>query len=409
MLQIFSLLLTGVLSSAFGGMCKKIGKVKACVMGMGFFAVSFYLDGLFTLIMQGFFGDGQKLPMQILGMAISKSIEVVALLGMWVLVREQAEGINASANLASGIRGQHERNYHLSDDGCKYHDGLTLAISAFFLLLGIWVWWQNGAVGTRIIVMLVLLMLLSGYYISLYFHLRKQKVKAVQSNEADRRREAEAYLENVENNYQRTRELWHDLKNHINLMNLLLQDEKYGELKDYLRIFNEDVDSLTLPVKSGNVIVDALLSDKTARAKREKVEVSLALCDLTGLSLQPDEICGLLGNLLDNALEANRKLREGRFLEVTCKALEECYYIRVRNAVNSCASGGMRCDGQTVSTGQKGNNELRRFQTTKSDLRNQVGHGLGLRSVERIVHGCGGEMAVESGEKYFTVVVRLPR
>ncbi len=42
-------------------------------------------------------------------------------------------------------------------------------------------------------------------------------------------------------------------------------------------------------------------------------------------------------------------------------------------------------------------------------MRNQVGHGLGLRSMERIVHACGGELAVERTESRFTAVVRLPR
>ena len=49
------------------------------------------------------------------------------------------------------------------------------------------------------------------------------------------------------------------------------------------------------------------------------------------------------------------------------------------------------------------------LQTTKGDRLNRVGHGLGLRSVERIVHGCGGELMVDSRERKFTAVVRLPR
>ena len=192
-------------------------------------------------------------------------------------------------------------------------------------------------------------------------------------------------------------------------MNLLLQDGKYEELKDYLRIFNEDVDSLTLPAKSGNLIVDALLADKLSKAKRRQTEVSLELCDLTGLKLRPDEICGLLGNLLDNALEANQRLREDRSLEVTCKELEECFYIRVRNPVSGELSRKAQ-QGEKTANGVQGRNRGQEFlQTNKTDLRNQVGHGLGLRSAERIVHGCGGEMVVDSGEKYFTVVVRLPR
>lgn len=412
LLQVISILLTAFLSGIVFVIYKKHGTVRAYVIGMGFFVLCFYLDGLFALIMQGYSNDTSKTMMQILGMVISKCIAVTALLGMRVLAKEEAEKNGLWSGLEGNVRNPKGRmSQGSARTTWKYYDGLTLAISIFFLLLGALVQWQNGTgtVGMRMGAMLVLLVLLVTYYVSMYLYMRKQSVKASRSQEESQKQEAQVYLEHVENNYQRTRELWHDLKNHINLMSLLLQDGKYEELKDYLCIFNEDVDSLTLPVKSGNLIVDALLADKLGKAKREQTEVYLDLCDLTGLKLQPDEICGLFGNLLDNALEANQRLREGRSLEVTCKELEESYYIRVRNPVSGAVIRKLQQDEKMASSVQDRKRGQAFLQTNKTDLRNQVGHGLGLRSAERIVHGCGGEMVVDSGEKYFTVVVRLPR
>lgn len=111
--------------------------------------------------------------------------------------------------------------------------------------------------------------------------------------------------------------------------------------------------------------MDALLADKVARARRTGIAVELILCDLEGLLLRPDEVCGLFGNLLDNALEANSRVCEGKFLAVECRSLEECYYIQVRNAVSAQDRGSL--------------------QSPKKDRKNQVGHGLGLRSAERII------------------------
>ena len=71
------------------------------------------------------------------------------------------------------------------------------------------------------------------------------------------------------------------------------------------------MDALVLPAKSGNLTVDALLADKVARARRAGIAVELILCDLEGLPLRPDEICGLFGNLLVNALESNSRVCEG--------------------------------------------------------------------------------------------------
>ena len=406
MIQLFNLLLTGLLSVAVFGIYKKYGSARACVMSMGFFVLGVYLDEIFVLIMQGFFDGGSELLMHLLSVASSKSIAVTGVLGVSVFVREQAEK-NGSGK-----------------EGWKYLDGLTMGISLFFLLLLLFTKSGESAVSEKLFILLTFMILLGIYYVSMYLYLGKQKKEEKKAHEEKRKHELEVYLENVENNYQRTRELWHDLKNHINLMNLLMQDEKYEELKDYLRIFNEDVDSLTLPVKSGNLIVDALLADKLSRAKGNKIEVAIELCDMSGLKLKPDEICGLLGNLLDNSLEANCRLWEGRFLEITCKEVEDVYYIRVRNPIVS--SGGKEVEqipgcGRKVGRdkdGQAGNSQTTKGQvqrqeeklrSVKTDLRNQVGHGLGLRSAERIVHGCGGDFVVDCGEKYFTVVVRLPR
>ena len=406
--QCLSLLLTGLMSVLVGIIYKKISTARAWVMGTAFFVVGYFVDGLFALLIQGFVGESEML--QLLGILIAKSIMLSYLLGLKIFAQEQA-GRGGGTTMTAWEK----QDVSFVEAVCwQYYEGLTLAVSCFFLLLGIGTRWQNIKVTTKIWVLLSLLFVLVAYYFSVSIHLHRQKAKATRTEAESKKYEAEMYLESVENNYQRTRELWHDLKNHINLMNLLLQEEKYGELKDYLRIFGEDVDSLTLPVKSGNVIVDALLADKLNKARHEKVEVSLSLCNLTGLKLKSDEICGLLGNLLDNALEANLRLREGRTLEVTCKEQEECYYIRVRNPVSGSGGGDEVVAKQDASQGSLCNKEAapeaqKEFpKTAKSDRRNQVGHGLGLRSVERIVHGCGGELAVENGEKYFTVVVRLP-
>lgn len=161
-------------------------------------------------------------------------------------------------------------------------------------------------------------------------------------------------------------------------------------MEDYLRIFAEDVDGLALPMKSGNLVVDALLADKLAKAGKKGISVQLSLCDLTNLPLKPNEICGLFGNLLDNALEAGQQAEE-KFIAVECEETEYCYYIQVQNSMkNVQGEGGV-------------------FHSVKQDRRNQAGHGIGLRSVERIVHSCGGELLTDSTGNCFTAAVRLPK
>ena len=334
----------------------KYSKVKACVMGTGFFTVIFLLDNIFWIIMSGFAKNSAANYTQLIGIAASKSIMIAAI----IFFKVMGNGRQTERKAAKW----------------RYSYLLTVAASVLFVMLVITYQFEHAGVAYKLTILILLRVFYVVYLISAYMYERKQSERIRQAEEAMKRHETDIYLESVENSYQRTRELWHDLKNHINLMQVLIHEQKYEELKDYLRIFNEDVDTLTLPMKSGNVVVDALLSDKLGRAKREGIAVSLALCDLTGLKIKSDEICGLFGNLLDNALEANREVKNGKFMEITCSEQQDCYYFRIRNRM-------VAVDDDTEAT----------LKTAKTDKKNQVGHGLGLRSIERIVHGCGGQLS----------------
>lgn len=395
-MQIIGLIITVLMSLCAAHMQRQRGAAKAWSMGTGFLTVGVYLDNLFFLIV-GHGAEENAALQKILwtervwdwivwgiGLFVSKGILAAALLAA-AAARDQEPGESLQGN-AGDLRIR-------AESGWEYPDGLTVGINLFFLLLAAFDVKGYFALRTQgqdaggmipVLVRALFLAILLSYYASLHLHRKKQRLERERREADARKHEAEIYLESVENHYQRTRELWHDLRNHISLLRLFLQEGKYEQMADYLRIFGEDVESLALPVKCGNAVVDALLADKTARAKRDGAAVELSLCDLSNLRLRPDEICGLLGNLLDNALEANRRAESGRFLTIECENRETCCYIRIRNA-----------DGR-----QPGN--------IKKDRKNQVGHGLGLRSAQRIAHGCGGELAVERGTGCFTAVVRLP-
>lgn len=427
-IQICNLCLTGLLTVYVVCRYKKDGAARAGVMGTGFFAVAFYVDCIFGLITGSMADTGREsalylgdmgipvgVVLQLVGIFVSKSILLI------LLITAAVTGLDSEEDLQADLRNPAGGKWDVGRK-CGYLDGLTICITLFFVLLALHCLNDSAAPGqsefSLALRLLFLLALLSAYYISFSLYRRKQRIRKMQTEAEEQKLEAELYLKNVEEQYQRTRELWHDLKNHISLLNMLLQEEKYGEMSDYLRIFGDDIDSLSLPVKSGNLVVDALLADKAARAKKDNIPAEFSLCDLTGLPLKPDEICALLGNLLDNALEANHEVTEGRFLAVECRSREECYYIKVRNAAvnterkaDSANTKAQRAalDSTDKNLSKSGRLSESRFQSSKTDRHNQVGHGLGLRSVERIVHACGGELAAEQGKNCFTVVVRLPR
>lgn len=202
------------------------------------------------------------------------------------------------------------------------------------------------------------------------------------------RRQVE-YLRGVEQQYQRTRELWHDLKNHIKILEILAGEERFDELTDYLDSFKRDVERRMIPTKTGCAAVDALLGDKLYQAGKQGTKMTLQLCDLSEMRLQSVDLCVILGNLLDNALEACARIPEEGCISLRLKQEDDFYYLRVVNTAEA-----------PVKKGQQ-------YVSGKGNRDNGVGHGLGLRSAERLAHQYGGSLVTDYSDGTFTVVVRL--
>ncbi len=229
-----------------------------------------------------------------------------------------------------------------------------------------------------------------------YKRLRFEKELFQKKRKIDQEREEAAYggrwaeyLKNVDVQYQRTRELWHDLKNHIGVLEILTKEGRYAELSDYLGGFKQDVEFRMIPMQSGCAAVDALLGDKCYCAKRKGVELSIQLCNLSDMELEATDLCVVIGNLLDNALEACGGLPGKGKICFAMKRLEDFYYLTV------------------INPSREPKWEEGRYVSGKTDKENGVGHGLGLRSVERVAHQYGGSLVTVYEEGVFKAIVRM--
>lgn len=123
-------------------------------------------------------------------------------------------------------------------------------------------------------------------------------------------------------------------------------------------------------MESGNLVIDSILNYKLDYIKSMGVNTHLNIKVPSDLELESFDMVVILGNLLDNAMEALKKLKENRILWVSIKYDRGILIIRTQN----------NFDGK-ASVGSKG------FTTTKEDKGN---HGLGLKNIESTLEKYNG-------------------
>ena len=111
------------------------------------------------------------------------------------------------------------------------------------------------------------------------------------------------YYEEMERSNQALRSLRHDFKNHLAVLNILLEKGDLAEAGSYVKQIGAFVEALGPAVRTGNTIADAILSDKAALAKEKGTTLTVAGVWAPDF-MDSIDVCAILGNLLDNAMEA---------------------------------------------------------------------------------------------------------
>lgn len=194
----------------------------------------------------------------------------------------------------------------------------------------------------------------------------------------------------LETLYNRTRAFRHDIKNHILLMNMLAEQGNYDELKKYLRDMSGVIDESDYVRISGISAVDAILNEKMYEAQAKGITTNFDVVNLDKNNVQPIDLCVILSNALDNAIEANEKLEDvsERYIRLKVHGNEAFSVISVANPSEDTPS--------RLPSGF--------FATSKED---PEAHGFGLRSIENTVKKYRGEMVAKCEDGVFTLVVRL--
>lgn len=195
------------------------------------------------------------------------------------------------------------------------------------------------------------------------------------------------HCDEVEHMYRQVRGWRHDYHNHIQTMMALV--DKPEQMRAYLLTLNKDLTTVDTVIKTGNVMLDAILNSKLSLIKSKDIAVNAKAVVPAELAISDVDLCVIIGNLLDNAMEACEKQEETseRFIRVFIGVMKRQLYISVMNSV----------DGMVVKDGKN-------YISSKTS----GSHGFGLMRVDRIAEKNGGYVKRGNEPGVFATEVMLP-
>ena len=209
-----------------------------------------------------------------------------------------------------------------------------------------------------------------------FFSKRMDKKLAVYQQEL-----IQTHYQEVDNMYRQIRGWRHDYRNHIQTMKAYAAAEDWEAIRHYLDLLDEDLTTVDTVVKTGNPMADAILNSKISLARSKEIQVKLKSSEI--------DLCCIIGNLFDNAIEASLALpKEQRIIRIYMDMKGTQLYISFTN----------------FTAGKKMKKEGNLFKSTKGE-----GHGLGLIRIDDIVKRLDGYINRNSEDGAFTTEILIPQ
>lgn len=204
------------------------------------------------------------------------------------------------------------------------------------------------------------------------------------------------------NLYQKNEQLYHDMNHHLQMIYHLAGRLDCPEIQEYVTSIHTPIMELSDMVWSGNDIVDAILNHAHVQAKKNGISMDINAEYPKECTISSDDICVILFNLLDNAMEASLKCdnainhkttkqaeneSSSPVISVTIRRIHEFLIIKVQNPYNNLPK--------------------KRFGLFTSSKANTSHHGIGLKNVKEIVEKYQGSLEFEADNNKFTTTALL--
>ena len=222
-----------------------------------------------------------------------------------------------------------------------------------------------------------------------YFIFRLRRVQQEQEHIALENKLLRMNYQAAEDSYEANAKLYHDMRNHFSLLQTYLAEGKVEEAQEYLQKLGSKSHNYSVERWTGVDAIDYILSQKVERAKQNSIDITVQAEYPKECSIDPVDLCTILTNLFDNAIEACMKQPAGadRRIALTIRRIHQFVIIKI---VNSSDVEPTTKSGSLV--------------TSKKDGKH---HGWGMKSVKSAVEKYNGTVEFGYKDGTFSVIVMM--
>lgn len=122
------------------------------------------------------------------------------------------------------------------------------------------------------------------------------------------------------------------MNNHLNVLYQLLDKGNEDEAKKYIKEISKPILKLSQTIWTGVDVVDVIINSKIEKMKEKGIAFEINVEFPQNTNIMPHDICTILANLLDNAIEATSKLQKCRSISLTIRKINHFLMIKVSNS-----------------------------------------------------------------------------
>lgn len=264
--------------------------------------------------------------------------------------------------------------------------GLILFVNIIALTIVVWMY-GNLALKNNFYIFLITVSIstLSVLQIILFLNILKNAIKESEKDKLLFQYEiGNKYYSQINDILEEMRIIKHNLKNSLIIIDTYNKTNQNDKLQNYIDELMGETDIFIVPKIDEENIVTSYLNYKVEQAKFKNIKVHIENCLTTEIVIDKTDICQVIGNIMDNAIEANEN-NNNKYIDILLYNNDDYMIIKSQNPTN-------------VPLIIK-NNEI---VTTKEDTKN---HGLGLKSIKKIAEKYEGSLDAEVINDLFKIKV----